>query len=443
MKNIPSDKDVEMATLGACLISKSALVKAVSVLTEDYFYSEKNRVIFNCIATLARENKSVDLVTISSEFPNEIEKSGGIIYLTDLTGNCPNTASIDTYIQILEEKRLQRNAIQLGHEITELGFQGDPDISNKIREKTIDFTKTKDNDISFDDAFNELNEQAIQFKEQMASGSSLLGCTTGLKKLDELTNGIMPGSLYIVAGYTSSGKTQLTLNLANKLLEQDKRILMMSLEMSPKQVAARMTAIHCGEPIESVKVKYDRFKGESLMPEQLRKIEESQEILRKFPVSISMNSQWTALKAKLVEISILKNYDIIIIDFIQNLQSKEDEYTKLTNIAVELQNFCINTGVTVIATSQIPKDAQINKYDDVISLKGSGAIAEKADVVMLISYDKNFKKEEFDKMKYNNEPLPVVLNIAKNREGKTGGIELSFDTWTGRFMPRVDDFSDL
>lgn len=155
-----------------------------------------------------------------------------------------------------------------------------------------------------------------------------------------------------------------------------------------------------------------------------------------------MNSSWYALKSKLAEISLMKNIDVVVIDFIQNLQSKEDEYTKLTNISVELQNFCIRTQCTVIATSQIPKDAQINKYDDVIALKGSGSIAEKADVVMLIGYDnKNYKKEDFDRMKSKEEALPVILNIAKNRNGRTGAIDLKFKTWTGKFT--AGEFDDL
>ena len=436
---IPQDKDVERATLGSCIISKSALVKALKGLTADSFYEDRNKVIFCSIAKLTSEGKPVDIITLSSELGQSLDSLGGLVYLTDLTASVGSTAAIDAYINILEEKRTQRNAIELGSQITEMGFKGEKDINDKIREKAVSFTTTNE-DISFEQAFVELEEQAVEFKAQKESGKKILGESTGIAKLDEVTNGIQKGHFYVVAGYTSSGKTQLTLNIVNSLLEQGKRVLMMSLEMSPRQVAARMTAIKSDLPIDAVTVMYDRYRDKELDESTSLKIQIAKEELKKLPITMSMNASWYALRAKLAEISLMHNIDVVVIDFIQNLQSKEDEYTKLTNISVELQNFCIRTQCTVIATSQIPKDAQVNKYDDVIALKGSGSIAEKSDVVMLISYDnKNYKKEDFDRMKSNEEPLPVILNIAKNRNGRTGAIDLRFKTWTGKFIEGAYD----
>lgn len=443
VRDIPKDTDVERSILGACIISKSAMIKCLKGLDEESFYEEKNRLVFKAISRLASEGHEVDFISLSNALGAMLETVGSN-YITTLPNYVSSTSGpvIDTYIDLLDEKKAQRKAIELGSIITEMGFSGEKDINEKIREKAVSFTKIEEDEVGMKEAFEGMAEQEEQFRKNLESGKAILGDSTGIKKLDDTLGGIMPGLFYVVAGYTSSGKTQLTLNIVNSLLEQGKRVLFMSLEMSPRQVGARMVAIDSGEAIDSVRLMYDRFNNKELTQEQKLAILRSKNKLKDYPILISMNSSWTALKAKMAEIAIMKNFDVIVIDFLQNLQSKEDEYTKLTNISVDLQSFCNKTQCTVIATSQIPKDAQINKYDDVITLKGSGSIGEKADVVMLISYDtKSYKKEEFDAMKANNEPLPVILNIQKQREGRTGAINLRFKTWTGKFTE--GEYDDL
>lgn len=437
----PRDIQVEKAALGCCLISRRALVKAIRLLSPDCFYDITNRRVFGSMVKLFKENKEVDLVTIKSEASDC--RDVAIVEFTEMTSLVPNTDNIDSYIELLLEKRDQRKAIQLGSELMDLGYRGAENIADKIKEKAISFSNGSNEDVDMETAIASIDEKVGQFKDQMASGKYIMGSSTGIPKLDEVLNGIQPGLFYVIAGYTSSGKSQLTLNIVNSLLKEGQRVLLLSLEMSPRQVATRMISIDSGERIDHVEVMYNRYTKENLSDNQIKNITQSRDRLRRAKISISMDSNWTRIKARLAEIAIMKNFDVVVIDFIQNVQAKEEEYTKLTNAAVEIQSFCVQNGVTVIATSQIPKDAQINKYDDVISLKGSGALAEKADCVMLITYDtKNFSKDDFDAMKSRGEPLPTLLNIQKNRGGRTGGISLGFHTNTGRFLPDLS-FDDL
>lgn len=437
---LPADLEIERAALGCCLISKKAAIKALKVLEVDCFNDSKNQEVFSIIDTVSKEGKQPDILTISS-----LGKTVDIHYLTTLTSSVPSTENIDTYITILLEKRDQRKAIQLGYEVMEMGYKGEDNINEKIKEKAVAFTHKSESDVGMEEAIESIDKKVVQFQEQMASGKYIMGTSTGIPKLDEVLNGIQQGLFYIIAGYTSSGKSQLTLNFVNSLLKDGKRVLLLSLEMSPRQVATRMIAIDSGERIDHVEVMYNRYTQECLSDHQISNIAKSRSFLKEAKISISMESNWSSINSRLAEISILKNFDVVVIDFIQNVQAREDEYTKLTNAAVAIQSFCVQNEITVIATSQIPKDAQINKYDDVIALKGSGALSEKADCVMLITYDtKNFNKEAFDGMKARGEPLPTILNIQKNRGGRTGGIPLAFQTNTGKFFHQEEvSFEDL
>ena len=183
MREIPKDIDVERAILGSCILSKPAMIKCIKSLDEDSFYEEKNKLVFKAIRNLASEGHEIDFISLSNALGAMLE-SVGSNYLTTLPNHVSSTSGpvIDTYIDLLEEKKSQRKAIELGSIITDMGFNGEKDINEKIREKAVSFTKIEDDEVGMKEAFDGMAEQEAQFKENLAMGKVMLGDSTGIKK---------------------------------------------------------------------------------------------------------------------------------------------------------------------------------------------------------------------------------------------------------------------
>jgi len=441
IRAIPSDNQTEQAVIGCCLISKQALIKSIRSLSLDSFYFDNNKIVFNCISNLVKTGKNVDIVTVMSELGDKLSEIGGVMFLTDATGSVPSTGNIDSYIDTLEKLRIRRGAISVGHEIAEMGFKGEDDLPIKIRNKSILATEQLQTDATFEDTLSKLYSQREEFRRNLDSGTKILGVSTGIDKLDKATLGIRKGKFYVIGGQTSAGKTQLTLNILNSMLKTGSRVLFMSIEMDNVDVLSRMAAIESGEDINSVLLGYNSYNDMELSEVQKLRIQVAEKTVCAYNIKINQNSNWSFLSSRISEIEALGNFDTLVIDFIQNIEDSEDEYKKLNTISNRLQSFAKNTGCSVIATSQISRDAQTSKRVDTSVFKGSGGIAEKADVAIVLHYDKSLSEDEINRMKATKEPLPICVTLVKNRGGNTGTIDMRFDTHTGRFL--AGTFDDL
>ena len=121
MKIIPSDTEAEQSVLGACLIDENSITKAEEILVKEDFYREDNKIIFECISNMYARNMPVDIITIKSELEQtgKLDAVGGINYIAKLPEKVPTTANVEKYIDIIKEKAIRRNLIQMTNEIAE------------------------------------------------------------------------------------------------------------------------------------------------------------------------------------------------------------------------------------------------------------------------------------------------------------------------------------
>ena len=124
MKVMPNDIEAEQSILGSCLIDEKAIVDAVEVLVKDDFYREDNKIIFECINSMHQRNEPIDIFTLKNELEvrGKLDAVGGLEYIAELPEKVPTTANVEKYIDIVKQKAIKRNMIEMSNEISKRSF---------------------------------------------------------------------------------------------------------------------------------------------------------------------------------------------------------------------------------------------------------------------------------------------------------------------------------
>ena len=244
-KEIPNNIEAEQSVLGAMLLSKYALEKAVETLTNESFFLDKHAKIFNALKNLQNKKVAVDITTLTTELKDEntLNEIGGVEYLSDILDNTPTAANIDHYIKIVEDKSILRNLIEEATEIATLGYTNEFSINetlDKAESKILNVVKNrKSSDIK------QMPEVLAEFQENLEklanNKGKISGLPSGFYDLDNLTDGFHKNELVILAARPAMGKTALALNIATNIaLKSKKSVIIFTLEMRAEQLISRM-----------------------------------------------------------------------------------------------------------------------------------------------------------------------------------------------------------
>lgn len=267
------------------------------------------------------------------------------------------------------------------------------------------------------------------YKEKFKDKKGIIGVSTGYEKIDEIIDGFRPEHLWVVGGYTNMGKTQASLNFVSNLVKQGKRVVCYSLEMSQTDVMSRILGIMTEQSGLTI------LKG---YPHDTEKVEEAIKLLIESNLVIHTTKYALAdIQFSMYEENLKKPVDLFVIDFIQNITVKDSksEYETITTSALELQQMAKKLKCPVLVVSQISNEGARTASESVMSFKGSGAIASSADLAIEIQSDESEQSEAKRKL-IAGEPLNVKWVIRKNRHGRTGNIEMTFNGRTGLFKVR-------
>jgi len=125
----PSAPEIEASVLGAMMIEKEAVAKAMEMLTPDSFYAKAHRLIFEAMISLFDSDEPIDTVTLYEELKKRgnLEEAGGAVYLSKLSQNIPSAANIEYHAKIILEKQILRGLITSAHEIARNAYEGSAD----------------------------------------------------------------------------------------------------------------------------------------------------------------------------------------------------------------------------------------------------------------------------------------------------------------------------
>jgi len=431
----PQAVDVEMSVLGAMLIEKEAIARAIDLLTEDAFYKEAHRRIFQGMVALFERSEPVDLVTLTEELRRRgvLEKIGGSFYLTELTNRITSAANIEYHARIVLEKSLMRRLIESSNEISGRAYEDSEDAFDLLDEAeqkifTISERHLKRSFISMNQALHQTMEM---LEEIHGKHSGITGIPSGFTELDNITGGFQKSDLVVVAGRPAMGKTALVLSAArNAAIEYDAPVAFFSLEMSAQQLVLRLI---CAEArVDQHKVRTGRLPEDQwqYLSTRIGKLARAKLFIDDTP-SLGI----LELRAKARRLKAEHDIQLVVVDYLQLMQGPkmmDSREREISTISRSLKALAKELDVPVLALSQLNRavESRTDKRPQLADLRESGAIEQDADVVMFVHRPEvyNIKEEGGE----STEGIAKIL-VEKQRNGPVGMARLSFIKSYARF----------
>lgn len=430
----PNDILAEQAVLGAMLVDKDAVIASIEVLKSEDFYREDNKEIYAAMLELYSIGKSIDMITLKDQLTlrGTLDKVGGISYIASLVDNVPAVSNVENYIKIVEEKSVIRNLIKTANEIIRNSYSGTEDVDALVEqaEKRIFDVVQERNSRGYASIREILINVFDEIEEISKSGQSISGLESGFIDLDAKTSGLNKSALLIVAARPAMGKSAFVLNIASYVARHQKTpVMIFNLEMSKEEVTKR---ILCAESeVDSTKVKNATLESEDWL-----KLGEASGRLSDMPIYIDDTPGLTSaeLRVKCRKAKLEKNIGLVIIDYLQLMESKNKSSSRqqeVSEISRSLKILAKELNIPVIALSQLSRatESRTDHRPMLSDLRESGSIEQDADIVMFLHredyYDANTEKKNV-----------AEVIIAKNRSGSTGTVELAW-------IPEYTKFANL
>jgi replicative DNA helicase len=425
----PQNVEAEQSVLGAMLLDRDAIARAIDIVSATDFYRDVHRVIFEAILRLFDRTEPVDLITVTEELrrASHLEAVGGVTYLATLANGVPTAANVEHYARIVSEKSLLRRLISAATAIAGRAFESreDTDVILDQAEQAIFSISQHFKSAGFQ-SLKDILVRAFEHVEQLYENKgSAIGVPTGFPELDELTSGLQPSELIVLAARPSMGKTTLALNVAcHAAVGQRIPVALFSLEMAGEQVALRML---CGE----ARVPSHRLRTGFLRDEDWPRLSGALGRLSEAPIYVDDTPSIGVmeLRARARRLHAEHRVGLVVIDYLQLMHAHgrvENRQQEISEITRALKALARELNVPVLALSQLSRavEQREKRRPQLSDLRESGAIEQDADVVAFIYFDPDAPADKRD--------LAEII-VAKQRNGPTGSISLTFLRDHGRF----------
>ncbi|MBN2286936.1 MAG: replicative DNA helicase [Tissierellales bacterium] len=417
----PQSPESEKGILGSVLIDNESLFKITEKIKPDYFYQTKHRIIYRAMLELHESETPIDLITLSDTLRknNKLESIGGAVYLAEISDSVVSAAPIKSYAEILIEKynlrRLREDVYGL------LGMIENGHTSHDIYEKMGSCSIQHITDHrQFD--LSEILHQTCETIDRRKEGE-LHGLTTGIEGLDGLLD-FEYGDLVIIGGYPSHGKSSMAVQIAlHTIMNLKKQVLFFELEMTRQRLATRLLAMQG---------RFSNFlfwKGK-LSEEETAKANRAFNELVSAPLVIddTPGVPVSYIKAKSKRLKQKHDLKMVIIDYLQLIDTTKQENREqaISMVTKNLKAMAKELGIVVILLSQFHRHegTRTNRKPTMFDLKGSGAIEQDADKIIL-TWLPNLKKSE-TALGFENRYKARLL-VEKHREGSIFEVDMNFN----------------
>jgi len=435
LKVPPHSIEGEQAVLGGLLLSPLAWDLVADVVTEVDFYREDHRLIFRAIHELNDRSKPCDAVTVTEWFEahGKADQIDGGSYVNQLTSSTPSAANVKAYAEIVREKSVLRQLIDVGSEITSGVFASDGRDSKEQLEAAerkifaiaeqgmragLDFVTVQET----------IKEAIEKIQELHEFEGEITGIPTGFKDFDKLTAGLQPSDLIIIAGRPAMGKTTLAMNIAeHAAIKHAVPVAIFSMEMSSLQLVMRLFS-SLGQ------IDQTRLRTGSLDDLDWPKLTSAMNLLHKSRIFIDETPSLSPSELRARARRLKRKHDIglIVVDYIQLMSvpgTKENRATEVAEISRSLKAIAKELCVPVVAVSQLNRalEQRPNKRPIMADLRESGSLEQDADLIIFIYRDEVYNEDTPEKGK-------AEIIIGKHRNGPTGKIILTFQGQWLRFV---------
>ncbi len=420
----PQNLEAEQGVLGGILLDNDVLHEVVPLLKVEDFYRDTHQILFRTIRELYDLGKAIDVITLSEELTrrDQYKAIGGDEALSLIVNSVPHAANAKYYAQIVRQKSISRELIECANQMLRDGYS-----NNFTSEQLLEAAERRVFSIAEDQTKGETVELKDVVTDAMArialrseSRHPVSGVATGYLELDDITAGLQPEQLVIVAARPSMGKTALALNICDHAAVTNKTpVLFVSLEMGRLELAERLLCAR--SRVDGHKLRT----GQNLGTRELTLLGKGFDELRSAPLFIDDTPLRNMLQitANARRLKRRENLGLIVIDYIQLVdsdESRDSRQEQIAKISRRLKTLAREIEVPVIALSQLNRAVE-NREDRkprLSDLRESGAIEQDADLVLLLH-----RPEVYDP---NDQPGIAELIISKNRNGSIGSVKLTF-----------------
>ncbi len=441
LKVPPHSIEAEQAILGGLLLDNEAWDKVADRILDEDFYRQDHRVIFRAISSLAQQGKPFDVVTLSEWLLNinEIDTAGGLAYLGTLANETPSASNVKAYADIVRERSILRQLISCVGRIGDSAYNPEGRPSDQVLDEAErEIFHIAQQGMRGKQGFKHIKplvKAAVEYIHKVfEKGDGITGLPTGFTDLDDMTSGLQPGDLVIIAGRPSMGKTSLAMNIAEyAAYKAQQPVAVFSMEMPGKQLAIRLMS-------SNGRINQQHLRTGQLRDEDWPRFTGAAELLTKMPIFIDDTPALTPTELRSRARRLAREHKgigLIIIDYMQLMQvnsSNENRATEISEISRSLKALAKELSVPVIALSQLNRslEQRPNKRPVMSDLRESGAIEQDADLILFIYRDEVYNEDSPDK------GIAEVI-IAKQRNGPIGTVRLTFLGQFTRFENFVPD----
>jgi replicative DNA helicase len=422
-KGLPSNTLAERSVLGAILLDGLAFNYAAELLRPDDFYLDSHRKIFRAMRELSQRGTAIDYVTVGEllERADELDAVGGLGYLVTLTEGLPRSINVEHYARIVKDRSIQRMLLSAANQISSdviSGMESGSALLDKAQKLIFEVAEDM-----VKEGLTSVGEITGPLLERIDSlhGQEITGLRTGYKELDQLTAGLQPADLVIIAARPSMGKTSLAMNIAeNAAMRYSKKVAVFSLEMAKVQLVLRMLC-------STAHVDAHRMRMGFLSREDIDRLTAAAAELSQAAVFIDDTAgiDDMTVRAKCRRLRAERGLDLVVVDYLQLMGSSarfESRNLEISAISRGLKSLAKELNVPVIALSQLSRASEQRKGDHrpiLSDLRESGSIEQDADVVAFIYRDEVYNRE-------TDKKGVAEIIVAKQRNGPTDTIELAF-----------------
>ncbi len=425
-RTLPHNLEAERSVLGAILVHNDAFNLAAQVIDSQDFYRDAHRRIFDRLVALNERHDAIDFVTLKEELSRngELDEVGGPAYVASLADGVPRATNVEYYARIVKEKSTLRNLIYAATKIVANAYEAEQESDLILDEaESAIFSVADDRLKAGFVAMRDLVKDSFPKIEKLFEQKRLItGVPTGFVDVDEMTRGLQPGDLIIVAARPSMGKTSLVLNIAQYVASLGDQVVgFFSLEMSKESLFLRLLT-------SEAQIDGHRLMSGAIGGNDYHRISHALEKLNSMKLFIDDTASIGVLemRAKSRRLQSEHGLNLLVVDYIQLMSGRgrfENRTLELASISRSLKGLAKELNVPIVVLSQLSRapEARSDHRPQLSDLRESGALEQDADVVVLI-----YRDDVYNRDPNSPEAGTAELILAKQRNGPTGVVKLAF-----------------
>ena len=426
----PHSMEAEKALLGTILIEPKSIFSCMEKLKagEEVFYDLNHRTIYSMFLQMEDKKSPISTISLAQHLKDiqQLEVVGGVAYISMLADITPGIGTLDYYIGVLNEKHILREYLKVAAEISMRVYENESEVDELV--SAIDkqlVTIGRKRFAASTESPNELVPKALEdFETIIHRQGAFTGMPSGFIDLDKMTWGFQPTDYIVLAARPSVGKSSLMMNIAEHIaVDKGIPVGIFTLEMTSDAIMKRMI---CSRSRINIRHIRDGFLAEQDFP----KLTSAAAALKKAPIyfDASPNLTVTALWGKARQMVERYGIKFMAVDYLQLLtsgkQGRDNRASEISDISAAIKSMAKDLGIPIMMISQLNRsvDKEKNRKPKLSDLRESGSIEQDADLVLLMSNNKEQKEEST----FTTNTVCVDIEIAKQRSGPTGMVNLMF-----------------